>query len=161
MIGMAFLAMVVPDETLTWGIAGAAAGFLCFNFPGAECSWAMAAPICSAISSGLLLCWMGRGGVCRSWSRCSAIPLLDTVFAFGRRAWRRLPVMKGDAEHIHHQLRALGLSSPVAVLVLHMATFISGAVACVALQVAGGGWTGLVWVILAGGGGVWYRWAAR
>jgi len=156
MIGMAFLSMVVPTGALSVGFAGAAAGFLCFNFPRARMFLGDGGAYLFGYLFGALALLDDHGRGVPFLITVLAVPLLDTVFAFGRRAWRRLPVMKGDAEHIHHQLRALGLSSPVAVLLLHLATAISGLVACGALHVAGGGWAGLVWVIGAGGGGVWY-----
>ena len=85
-----------------------------------------------------------------------AVPLLDTIFAFGRRAWRRLPVMKGDAEHMHHQLRAQGFGATATAAILLGITLLSGLVGWGSLHLAGGGWAGLAWVILAGGAGAVY-----
>src|SRR5580698_9020667 len=47
------------------------------------------------------------------------LPIMDTLLAIGRRAWRGRPLFQADKEHIHHRLLARGLSHRQAVLVLY------------------------------------------
>jgi UDP-GlcNAc:undecaprenyl-phosphate/decaprenyl-phosphate GlcNAc-1-phosphate transferase len=47
------------------------------------------------------------------------LPIMDTLLAIGRRAWRGRPLFQADKEHIHHRLMARGLSHRQAVLVLY------------------------------------------
>ena len=156
MIGMAFLSLIVPEPSLVWGIAGAAAGFFGFNFPRARMFLGDGgAYLLGFLFGALALLGPGGRGV-PFLITVLAVPLLDTIFAFGRRAWRRVPVMKGDAEHVHHQLRSLGLSSAMAVLLLHGMTILSGLMAWWACGLPGGGWAGIAWVFLAAGAGARY-----
>ncbi|MEO0446454.1 MAG: MraY family glycosyltransferase, partial [Verrucomicrobiota bacterium] len=53
-----------------------------------------------------------------------AVPIIDSTCAFGRRALRGLPVMRGDAEHLHHRLQARGYSPARVLLVLLSATLV-------------------------------------
>ena len=46
------------------------------------------------------------------------VPILDGLFAFGRRALGGHSVFVADAGHIHHRLLRIGLSQRSAVLVL-------------------------------------------
>jgi UDP-GlcNAc:undecaprenyl-phosphate GlcNAc-1-phosphate transferase len=156
MIGMAFLAVLGPEHGMAWGICGAAAGFLCFNFPRARMFLGDGGAYLLGFLFGALALMDSAGRGVPFLVTALAVPLLDTIFAFGRRAWRGLPVMKGDAEHVHHQLRALGWNGTTAVLALHGITVLSGMVAWWALHLPGGGWLGLVWVTLAAGGGLGY-----
>ncbi len=157
LIGMAFTAMILPGGGgVAWGVAGAAAGFFWFNFPRAKMFLGDGgAYLAGYLFAVLSLTAPGGRGV-PFLATLLSVPLLDTAFAFLRRAWRGLPVMKGDAEHIHHHLRAFGWKSPVVALVLHGATAVAGAVAWVAFQNGGSGWKGLIGVLLAGGSGIWF-----
>jgi UDP-GlcNAc:undecaprenyl-phosphate/decaprenyl-phosphate GlcNAc-1-phosphate transferase len=47
------------------------------------------------------------------------LPILDTLLAITRRAFRGRPLFQADKDHIHHRLIALGLSHRQAVLVLY------------------------------------------
>ena len=47
------------------------------------------------------------------------LPIMDTLLAIGRRAWRGRPLFQADKEHIHHRLMERGLSHRQAVLVLY------------------------------------------
>ncbi len=49
-----------------------------------------------------------------------AIPLLDAVLAFFRRALRGQNPMKGDSGHLHHRLRRLGLSDTQIDMMLYL-----------------------------------------
>lgn len=157
MIGMGFLSVLTPGGGgMAWGMAGAAAGFLLFNFPRAR----MFLGDGGAYLSGFLFAaWAlvredGRGIPFLATVLC--VPLLDTVHAFLRRLVRRRPVLRGDAEHIHHQLLALGWKGPVVTIVLHLGTVLSGAVAWQALRSGGDGWGALLQVLAAGAAVIWY-----
>ncbi len=47
------------------------------------------------------------------------LPIMDTLLAMSRRAWRGQPLFQADKGHIHHRLLALGLSQRQAVFVLY------------------------------------------
>jgi UDP-GlcNAc:undecaprenyl-phosphate GlcNAc-1-phosphate transferase len=47
------------------------------------------------------------------------LPIMDTLLAIGRRAWRGRPLFQADKEHIHHRLMERGFSHRQAVLVLY------------------------------------------
>ena len=49
-----------------------------------------------------------------------SFPLLDTGIAMMRRWLRGTPLSRADARHIHHQLRALGLSPRKAVILIYV-----------------------------------------
>jgi UDP-GlcNAc:undecaprenyl-phosphate GlcNAc-1-phosphate transferase len=57
------------------------------------------------------------------------LPILDTLLAMGRRAWRGRPLFQADKDHIHHRLLALGLSQRQAVFVLYGFCVLLGAMA--------------------------------
>jgi UDP-GlcNAc:undecaprenyl-phosphate GlcNAc-1-phosphate transferase len=59
------------------------------------------------------------------------LPIMDTLLAMGRRAWRGRPMFQADKEHIHHRLLAIGMSHRQAVLVLYGTCVLLGAVALV------------------------------
>jgi UDP-GlcNAc:undecaprenyl-phosphate GlcNAc-1-phosphate transferase len=59
------------------------------------------------------------------------LPIMDTLLAIGRRAFRGRPLFQPDKEHIHHKLMARGLSHRQAVLVLYGFCVLLGAVALV------------------------------
>jgi UDP-GlcNAc:undecaprenyl-phosphate GlcNAc-1-phosphate transferase len=57
------------------------------------------------------------------------LPIMDTLLAMGRRAWRGQPLFQADKDHIHHRLLALGLSQRQAVFVLYGFCVVLGATA--------------------------------
>jgi UDP-GlcNAc:undecaprenyl-phosphate/decaprenyl-phosphate GlcNAc-1-phosphate transferase len=59
------------------------------------------------------------------------LPIMDTLLAMGRRAWRGRPLFQADKDHIHHRLLALGFSQRQAVLVLYGFCILLGGVALV------------------------------
>ena len=125
-------------------MAGAAAGFLLFNFPPAS--------IFLGDAGGLLLGFMASSAAVLVSSRLStmgpqgsvdltrglaplialALPLYDLVSVILIRLRRRVPPWLGDTNHISHRLVRLGLSRRSSVLVLYgLATL----TACVSLGV--------------------------
>jgi UDP-GlcNAc:undecaprenyl-phosphate GlcNAc-1-phosphate transferase len=76
------------------------------------------------------------------------LPIMDTLLAMGRRAWRGRPLFQADKEHIHHRLLAIGLSHRQAVLVLYAFCLLLAGVALV-LTYANSTQTALLLVLLA------------
>jgi len=56
-----------------------------------------------------------------------ALPILDTAFAMIRRYLKGLPLMSADRGHLHHRLIDRGYSQKQAVIILYMASIITGA----------------------------------
>ena len=48
-----------------------------------------------------------------------ALPLMDTLIAVVRRAVRGAPIFKGDREHLHHRLLAIGLTPQQAMALIY------------------------------------------
>ncbi len=107
------------------GLAGAALGFLYYNFNPASMimgdggayflgfslgcasvTGAMKTPVGMTLAIPLLV---------------FAIPLVDTTMAVLRRLWRRQPIMSApDREHLHHRLLDMGMSQRQVVLVIYL-----------------------------------------
>jgi UDP-GlcNAc:undecaprenyl-phosphate GlcNAc-1-phosphate transferase len=155
-LGLAAAAWLLPDSGMALGMAGAAAGFFGFNFPRARVFLGDGgAYLFGFVAAALALEGSSPGN---PWGPAVlgmvfCVPWLDTVFAVVRRAGRRQPLMKGDAEHVHHRLRDRGWGETGAVLALLGITALSGAVA-VAVAAAdagpGRGWIGAGWVAAVG-----------
>jgi len=75
------------------------------------------------------------------------LPILDTLLAIARRAFRGRPLFQADKEHIHHRLIALGLSHRQAVLVLYGFCVLLGCTALL-LTYASNGQSALLLVVL-------------
>jgi UDP-GlcNAc:undecaprenyl-phosphate GlcNAc-1-phosphate transferase len=76
------------------------------------------------------------------------LPIMDTLLAIGRRAWRGRPLFQADKEHIHHRLIAAGLTQRQAVLVLYGLCVLLGGAALV-LTYASSGQSALLLIVLA------------
>jgi UDP-GlcNAc:undecaprenyl-phosphate GlcNAc-1-phosphate transferase len=76
------------------------------------------------------------------------LPIMDTLLAIGRRAWRGRPLFQADKEHIHHRLLARGLSHRQAVLVLYGFCVLLG-LAALLLTYGNSGQAALLLVVLA------------
>nr|PZN89128.1 MAG: undecaprenyl/decaprenyl-phosphate alpha-N-acetylglucosaminyl 1-phosphate transferase [bacterium] len=110
--------------TVALTLAGAALGFLFFNFPPAS--------IFLGDSGSLFLGFMlGALGVITSQKAPTAlavlipvisfgVPILDTLLAVVRRFLRAEPLFKADRRHIHHRLRELGHSPRKVALLVYM-----------------------------------------
>lgn len=95
------------DAKLSFIIAGAAIGFLIYNFYPAKIF-----PGYGATSLYLLL---GVASILSSAKLATAIlvmgvPTADALFTIGRRIYQKRSPFKGDKEHLHHILLRLGLS---------------------------------------------------
>lgn len=105
------------------GVAGALAAFLIFNFPPAKIFLGDG----GAYLIGFFIASISLGTSQKSHIAASlcvtlialGLPLLDTAFAIARRWFRGVPVMRGDAEHFHHQLLGLGHSSNRALFLIY------------------------------------------
>lgn len=118
---------------VSFGLAGALAGFLFFNFPPAKIylgdGGAYLIGFCVA---GFSLEGSHKGSIAAALMVtivALGLPILDTTFALVRRAIRGVPIFRGDREHIHHQLEQLGFSKRRVVLGMYAV--------CVALNMVG------------------------
>ncbi len=76
------------------------------------------------------------------------LPIMDTLLAITRRAFRGRPLFQADREHIHHRLLAIGLSHRQAVLVLYGLCAVLGA-AALTLTYTNSSQSALLLVVLA------------
>ncbi|MDO9352700.1 MAG: MraY family glycosyltransferase [Solirubrobacteraceae bacterium] len=117
----------VEAGTLSAITAGAAFGFLVFNFPPASIYMGDA----GANLLGLLLGCAAVIGAVKSQAVLAlvfpfvilAVPVLDTAFVVLKRLKYRQPVYGADREHFHHRLDRVGFSTRRTVLVLYAWTF--------------------------------------
>src|SRR5438105_7677016 len=118
-------AVAVGNNSVPWytlALGGALLGFLRYNFPPAKVFLGDS----GSLVVGFLLAVLTVKGATRPDQATYALapifalsfPLLDTGIAMLRRWLRGTPLSRADARHIHHQLRALGLSPRKAVTVI-------------------------------------------
>ena len=119
-------ALVVGNTTIPWytlALGGALLGFLRYNFAPAKIFLGDS----GSLVVGFLLAVLTVKGATRPDQSTYALapifalsfPLLDTGIAMLRRWLRGTPLSRADARHIHHQLRALGLSARKAVTLVY------------------------------------------
>ena len=104
-------------------MAGAALGFLPFNFPPARVYLGDA----GSLTLGFALAVLSIAGATKGPTIVAiaiplvafGVPVLDTLFAVIRRAVRGAPLFQGDREHLHHRLLGLGISGAQAAGVLY------------------------------------------
>lgn len=119
--------------TLAAITAGAALGFLLFNFPPASIYMGDA----GALLLGLLLGCVAIQGAVKTTAALAlvlpliilAVPVLDTAFVVLRRLKYRTPVYNADKEHFHHRFDRIGFSARRTVLVLYLWTAVVAGVA--------------------------------
>ena len=120
-------AIAVGNTTIPWytlALGGALLGFLRYNFAPAKIFLGDS----GSLVVGFLLAVLTVKGATRPDQATYALapifalsfPLLDTGIAMMRRWLRGTPLSRADARHIHHQLRALGLSPRKAVIVIYV-----------------------------------------
>jgi UDP-GlcNAc:undecaprenyl-phosphate GlcNAc-1-phosphate transferase len=159
-----FVAAAMHGELLmaltTAALAGAILGFLWYNFNPAS--------IFMGDTGSMFLGFVLATSAIESHHKSEAavaiivpvvalgLPIIDTLLAIVRRALRGSPLFRGDREHIHHRLLALGLSHRRAVLVLYGASVALGLVA-LAIASASGLETALVLFALALSAGLLLR----
>ncbi len=119
----------------TCALAGAAAGFLPFNYSPARIFMGDG----GSLFIGFVLATIGVMGTEKQAVAISlvvpllilALPILDTAKVIARRLHKGAPISGADREHVHHQLLDLGLSQRQAVLLIYAVCGILGVVAIV------------------------------
>jgi UDP-GlcNAc:undecaprenyl-phosphate/decaprenyl-phosphate GlcNAc-1-phosphate transferase len=112
---------------VTWvsfAMAGALLGFLCFNFPPAKIFLGDGgAYLIGFMVAAISLKSSNKGAVMATLMVtivALGLPIMDTSFAILRRGVRGFPLFQADAEHIHHRLEYLGLSKKRIVLAMYL-----------------------------------------
>jgi UDP-GlcNAc:undecaprenyl-phosphate GlcNAc-1-phosphate transferase len=119
----------------TCAIAGAAAGFLPYNYSPARIFMGDG----GALFIGFVLATVGVMGTEKQAVAISlvvpllilALPILDTAKVIARRLHKGAPLSGADREHVHHQLLDLGLSQRQAVLLIYAVCGVLGVIAIV------------------------------
>jgi UDP-GlcNAc:undecaprenyl-phosphate GlcNAc-1-phosphate transferase len=122
-------AVILGNTDVTWQtfvLMGALLGFLRYNAPPARIFLGDS----GSLVVGFLLAALSVKGATRRDGALFALapifalsyPLLDTGIAILRRFLRSDPLSRADGRHIHHQLRAIGLSPQRTVIVLLIET---------------------------------------
>lgn len=139
-------------------VAGAALGFLVFNFPPASSYMGD----CGANLLGLLLACIAVLGAVKTNAVLAlilpllvlAVPFLDTTFVVLKRLKYHRPVYEADREHFHHRLDRIGFSPRRTALYLY-AWMVSMAALAIALRFVpysdDGGRLHAGWAIVMGG----------
>lgn len=121
---------VMIIAVLTAALAGAAFGFLFFNFNPAR--------IFMGDSGALFLGFMLAGISVIGAVKCAAtialvvpilalgLPILDTAFAIIRRYRGGVPIFRPDKGHLHHRLLGLGFTQRQAVLLMYVISALLG-----------------------------------
>jgi len=117
--------MIVP-------LLGAAAGFLCFNFPPARIFLGDAGSLFIGF-------WISCLTISFTFYKASyplytyfvplavlAVPIFDTAVVVIIRLFNRKPIFEGDTNHFAHRLTALGMSRTGAVLTVYAMTLTAG-----------------------------------
>ncbi len=125
---------------LTASLAGAAFGFLYYNFNPAQ--------IFMGDSGSMFLGFMLAGISVIGAVKCAAtialivpilalgLPIMDTTFAIVRRYRGGVPIFKPDKGHLHHRLLGLGFSQRQAVLLMYVISAMLGLSAVVLNEVS-------------------------
>ena len=122
--GIPFVAMV------TAALAGAAVGFLYYNFNPARIFMGDT----GSMFLGFMLAGVSVVGAVKSAATIALIvpilalglPILDTAFAIVRRARNHRPIFKPDKGHLHHRLLAHGFTQKQAVLLMYVVSALFG-----------------------------------
>ena len=136
--GIPFVAMV------TAALAGAAIGFLYYNFNPARIFMGDT----GSMFLGFMLAGISVVGAVKSAATIALVvpilalglPILDTTFAIVRRARNHRPIFKPDKGHLHHRLLAHGFTQKQAVLLMYVVSALFGmcalALTAVSMQAA-------------------------
>ena len=136
--GIPFVAMV------TVALAGAAVGFLYYNFNPARIFMGDT----GSMFLGFMLAGISVVGAVKSAATIALIvpilalglPILDTTFAIVRRMRNHRPIFKPDKGHLHHRLLAHGFTQKQAVLLMYVVSALFGlcalALTAVSMQAA-------------------------
>ena len=115
---------------VTAALAGAAVGFLYYNFNPARIFMGDT----GSMFLGFILAGISVVGAVKSAATIALIvpilalglPILDTTFAIVRRARNHRPIFKPDKGHLHHRLLARGFTQKQAVLLMYVVSALFG-----------------------------------
>lgn len=115
---------------LTAALAGAAIGFLKYNFHPAEIFMGDT----GSMFLGFMLAGISVTGAVKSVAAIALIvpifalglPILDTTFAIVRRVRGGVPIFKPDKGHLHHRLLSVGFTQRQAVLLMYVISALFG-----------------------------------
>lgn len=141
---------------ITLALAGAASGFLRYNFNPAKIFMGDT----GSMLLGYTMAAISVIGTVKTAATIALVvpvivlglPILDTTFAILRRYLSGKPVFKPDKGHIHHRLLAMGLSQKQAVLMMYAVTALLGCLAVIIAKV--NIWLGMLLVVLIVAAGV-------
>ena len=127
---------------LTAALAGAAIGFLYYNFNPARIFMGDT----GSMFLGFMLAGISVIGAVKSAATIALIvpilalglPILDTTFAIVRRYRGGVPIFKPDKGHLHHRLLDLGFTQRQAVLLMYVISALLGLSAVVLNEVSSG-----------------------
>lgn len=127
---------------ITAGLAGAAMGFLYYNFNPARIFMGDT----GSMFLGFILAGISVIGAVKSAATIALIvpilalgvPIMDTTFAIIRRYRGGVPIFKPDKGHLHHRLLDLGFTQKQAVLLMYIISVLLGLSAVVLTEVSGG-----------------------
>lgn len=134
---------------VTIALAGAALGFLPFNFNPAKIFMGES----GSAFIGFTLAMISMQGTLKAYTALSVfipvvafgLPILDAALAFFRRSLKGKPFYQGDRQHIHHKLTDdLGFSHKTTVLILYTASIFLGIMSII---MAGSGMKN-IWILL-------------
>ena len=113
-----------PDVvTLSLAVCGACLGFLFFNFPPGRIYMGDTGSMMLGLLLALMACMVSmRSHSANTFAAVCLVlglPILDTMLAIARRLVLRSPVFAADTLHMHHVLRASGLSPRRTLVVLY------------------------------------------
>lgn len=132
---------VVLVAVLMAALAGAAGGFLCYNFNPARIFMGDS----GSMFLGFMLAGVSVLGALKSAATLALIvpilalglPILDTSFAIVRRYRGGVPIFKPDKGHLHHRLLDLGFTQKQAVLLMYVISGLLGLSAVMLTEVSG------------------------
>ena len=115
---------------LTSALAGAAVGFLKYNFNPAEIFMGDT----GSMFLGFMLAGISVTGAVKSVAAIALVvpifalglPILDTTFAIVRRLRGGVPIFKPDKGHLHHRLLSVGFTQRQAVLLMYVISALFG-----------------------------------
>ena len=127
---------------LTAALAGAAIGFLFYNFNPAKIFMGDT----GSMFLGFMLAGISVIGAVKSAATIALIvpilalglPIMDTTFAIVRRYRGGVPIFKPDKGHLHHRLLDLGFTQRQAVLLMYIISALLGLSAVALTEVSGG-----------------------
>lgn len=115
---------------MTAALAGAAVGFLKYNFHPAEIFMGDT----GSMFLGFMLAGISVTGAVKSVAAIALVvpifalglPILDTTFAIVRRVRGGVPIFKPDKGHLHHRLLSVGFTQRQAVLLMYVISALFG-----------------------------------